>query len=137
MGPGCAPSHVQQLFTDGPSDGPRWSPDGTEIRIFCCDDGMVAQFINPDSGNLRTLPPPDPTLETFCGGAWSLDGKRLACEVFGVNDPSRNGIHSIRSSDGGGLTRITSNPPPAKSRCVEAFPPGGTKRFPALSAGNR
>jgi Tol biopolymer transport system component len=27
-----------------------------------------------------------------------------------VTDPSRNGIYTIRSSDGGGLTRITSNP---------------------------
>jgi Tol biopolymer transport system component len=34
----------------------------------------------------------------------------LACGGFGVTDPSRNGIYTIRSSDGGGLTRITSNP---------------------------
>jgi Tol biopolymer transport system component len=27
-----------------------------------------------------------------------------------VTDPSRNGIYTIRSSDGGGLTRITSHP---------------------------
>lgn len=34
--------------------------------------------------------------------------ERLACEVFGVDDPSRKGIFSIGASDGGGLTRITS-----------------------------
>ena len=27
-----------------------------------------------------------------------------------MTDPSRNGVYSIRASDGGGLTRITSNP---------------------------
>ena len=54
--------------------------------------------------------PPDPTLETHCGFAWSPDGKRLPCETYGVDDPNRNGIYSIRVSDGGGLTRITSNP---------------------------
>jgi Tol biopolymer transport system component len=101
-------SHVQQLFTEGAR--PRWSPDGTEIQIFCCDDGMAAHFIDPGTGDLRTLPPPDPTIETFCGGSWSPDGKRLTCEGYGVNDPSLNGIYSIRASDGGGLTRITSNP---------------------------
>ena len=56
------------------------------------------------------LPPPDPDIETFCGGAWSPDGERLACEAYGVDDRGRNGIYSIRVSDGGGLTRITSNP---------------------------
>ena len=51
-------SHVQQLFADAPSGRPRWSPDGTEIQIFCCDDGMAAHFIDPDTGDLRTLRTP-------------------------------------------------------------------------------
>jgi Tol biopolymer transport system component len=103
-------SDLQPLFEDGPSSRPRWSPDGTEIHIFCCGDGMAAHILDPDTGDLRTLPQPDPKVETFCGGSWSPDGKRLTCAGFGVDDPSRNGIYSIRSSDGGGLKRITSNP---------------------------
>jgi TolB protein len=103
-------SDVEQLFLDRPSEGPRWSPDGTEIHIFCCDDGMAAHFVDPATGDLRTLPPPEPKLETFCGFAWSPDGERIACEGFGVDDPSLNGIYSIRSADGDGLERITSNP---------------------------
>jgi Tol biopolymer transport system component len=70
---------------------------------------MAAHIVDPDSGSFRELAPPDPTLETHCG-QWSADARRLACESFGITDPSRNGIYSIRSSDGGGLTRITSNP---------------------------
>jgi TolB protein len=104
-------SGEEQLFFDGHSEGPRWSPDGTEIQIFCCDDGMVAHFVDSDTGELiRTLPPPDPSLEIFCGGSWSPDGKRISCEGFGVDDPSLNGIYTIRASDGGGLQRVTSNP---------------------------
>ena len=53
--------------------------------------------------------PPDPDLETYCGGAWSPDGERLACEGYGIDDRGLNGIYSIRVSDGGDLTRITSN----------------------------
>jgi TolB protein len=34
----------------------------------------------------------------------------LVCEGFGLSDDSLNGIYSIRSSDGGGLVRITSTP---------------------------
>jgi Tol biopolymer transport system component len=100
-------SHVQPLFARG-SEFPHWSPDGTQVSILCCDDGMAAHIVNPDSGSFRELAPPDPTLETHCA-QWSPDAERLACESFGVTDPARNGIYSIRSSDGGGLTRITSN----------------------------
>jgi Tol biopolymer transport system component len=104
-------SHVQQLFSAHPSNTPHWSPDGSEVAIFCCDDGMAAHFVNPDTGSFREVAPPDPTLETHCGFSWSPDGQRLTCESFGVTDPSRTGVYSIRASDGGGLTRITSSPP--------------------------
>jgi len=39
----------------------------------------------------------------------SPDGTLLLCETFS-EDGSQNGIHTIRSSDGGGFTQITSNP---------------------------
>ena len=101
---------LQPLFEDGLSSRPSWSPDGTEISIFCCDDGMAAHLLDPETGEVRGLPPQDPNIETYCGGTWSPDGKRLACESFGADDPKLNGMYSIRSSDGGDLTRITSNP---------------------------
>jgi TolB protein len=102
---------LQPLFEDGPSSFPRWSPDGTEIQINCCGDGMAAHIFDPETGDLRrAFPSPDPTVELFCGSSWSPDGKRLLCGGYGVDDPSLNGIYSIRSSDGGGLTRITSPP---------------------------
>jgi Tol biopolymer transport system component len=100
-------SDERQLFSDGPSSGPSWSPDGDQIHIFCCDDGMVAHLLDPGTGQLRAIPPPDPMLEIFCGGAWSPDGTRLACEGFGVDDPNDNGIYAIRISEGGDLSRIT------------------------------
>jgi hypothetical protein len=101
-------SGERQLFPDGDSPGPGWSPDGSEIAIFCCDNGMVAHLLDPDTGDLREFPPPDPTVETHCGLAWSPDGTRLACEGYGVDDPAGNGVYTIRASDGGGLSRVTS-----------------------------
>ena len=104
-------SDERQLVLEGNSGFPTWSPDGTEIHVFCCGDGMIAHFVDPATGELlRALPQPDPSLELFCGGSWSPDGDRLSCEGFGVDDPSLNGIYTIHSSDGGGLRRITSNP---------------------------
>ncbi len=101
-------SAEQQLFLDEGSENARWSPDGREIHIFCCGDGMAAHFIDPSTGELRSFGPPDPAVELYCGGAWSPDGERVACEGFGVEGPGRNGIYSIRSSDGDDLKRITS-----------------------------
>jgi len=102
-------SHVQLLFARG-AEFPHWSPDGSQVSIFCCDDGMAAHILSPDTGGFRELSNPDPDLEIHCGFSWSPDGQRLTCETFGVTDPSRNGVYTIRSSDGGGLTRVTSNP---------------------------
>ena len=100
-------SDVELLFAGGGAG--RWSPDGSEVSVFCCDDGMAAHIVDVVTGDVRVLEPPDPTLETFCGALVS-DGERLVCEGYGVDDPNRNGIYSILASDGGGLTRITSNP---------------------------
>ena len=104
-------SDEQQLVPEGNSEFPTWSPDGTEIHVFCCGDGMVAHFVDPATGDIvRSLAPPDPAVEIFCGGSWSPDGTSLSCEGFGVEDSSLNGAYTIDASDGGGLQRITSNP---------------------------
>jgi TolB protein len=106
-------TRMQRLFA-GFSGFPRWSPDGSQVALLApCTDGeenCAVTIVDPDTGIFREFKWPDPALETHCGFGWSPDGKRLACESFGVTDPSRNGIYTIRSSDGGGLTRVTSNP---------------------------
>jgi Tol biopolymer transport system component len=106
-------SHVEQLFSAAPSGEPRWSPDGSEVAILApCTDGeenCAFTIVEPDTGTFRQVKMSDPTLFTACI-VWSPDGKRLACAGFGEPDSSRNGIYTIRSSDGGGLTRMTSNP---------------------------
>jgi TolB protein len=92
-----------------PLECPRWSPDGTRIASCGGPDGSASALINPDDGSYRELFSPDPTLFLACF-VWSPDGRRLACEsVEEPIDPTRRGIYSIRSSDGGGLMRITSS----------------------------
>ena len=87
----------EQLLMAGAYPG-RWSPDGSEVSIFCCDDGGAAHLLNPDTGEVRRLEQADPTLDSYCGAAWSPDGERLSCEAYGVDDPSLNGIYSVRAS---------------------------------------
>jgi Tol biopolymer transport system component len=92
---------------------PHWSPDGS--RIAACGthsfgESSGATIIDPDTGSYRELPgPAEPELATACY-VWSPDAKRLACESWSDSDPSRNGIYTIRTSDGQGLSQMTSNP---------------------------
>jgi Tol biopolymer transport system component len=106
-------SHMQRLFTGGHSEEPRWSPDGNQVAVLAaCADGeenCAFTIVDPDTGAFRQVKMLDPTLFTACI-VWSPDSQRLACEGLGEPDPSRNGIYTVRSSDGSGLTRMTSNP---------------------------
>jgi Tol biopolymer transport system component len=111
----------------------KWSPDGTNIALGldCCGAGIL----NFDSGvftalHLDTLYP-----NLFLGcGTWSPDGASLACEG-GFIDPTLQGVFTVRSSDGGGLQQITSDPfgddcpsdysPSGKRLVVTVGPPDG------------
>lgn len=107
-------SHLQALFPGMQTSAPHWSPDGSKLALQaglnnpCPPCAASTIILNPDTGSFRVLSPPDPNLATNCS-IWSPDAKHFACEV-GSNDGSRNGIYTIRTSDGGGLTQITSNP---------------------------
>jgi hypothetical protein len=83
---------------------------GTRIATCGNPSGGASRIINPDDGGYQVVPNPDPANLFLPCGLWSRDGARLACEGFGLTDPSLNGIYTIRSSDGGGLVRVTSTP---------------------------
>ena len=95
-----------QAATDT-GENPRWFPDGTHIATGGAPFGFSSRIINPDDGTFRDIGL-YPTLFNPCGNP-SPDGTLLLCETFS-EDGSQNGIHTIRSSDGGGLQQITSNP---------------------------
>jgi Tol biopolymer transport system component len=104
-------SNPQPLFPAFHSGGPHWSPDGTEVAVVsgldspCCIGHTV--IIDPDTGDYRVVTPQTPPGGgTFCS-IWSPDASHFACEGGSDNDPSLNGVYTVRSSDGGGLTRIT------------------------------
>jgi Tol biopolymer transport system component len=104
------PDGTGQRLVQGPTDTgecPKWFPDGSLIAT-CGSPVGLSRYINPDDGTFRDVGSQDPTLFNPCGLP-SPDGTLLLCETFS-EDGSQNGIHTVRSSDGGGLTQITSNP---------------------------
>jgi Tol biopolymer transport system component len=105
----------ERLLSTTPGEDPEWSPDGTLVKFnphVEPDGSLAAEIVNVDTGARRDLPNPDPARfnGVFCG-PWSPDGSRLACDGMSWDvDPTLNGIYMIRSTDGGGLQRVTSDP---------------------------
>ena len=106
---------VQPLFPAFTSGSPQWSPDGRRVAVISglgqqclpttCTGNTV--IIDPIDGTWHALPPVGmPEIGTFCS-LWSPNGTTFACQGGNDSDASVNGIYTIRSTDGGGLTRIT------------------------------
>jgi Tol biopolymer transport system component len=105
------PDGTGERLIQGPTDVgevPQWFPDGAHIATCCDLPGGGSRIINPDDLTFRDIDGQYPGLFNPCGSP-SPDGTLLLCETFS-NDGSQNGIHTIRSSDGGGLIQVTSNP---------------------------
>jgi Tol biopolymer transport system component len=89
----------------------RWSPDGRHISVVAenSDGRLFVGLIDPDGSHYVQFDSPDPTLD-LGGFAWSPDGSRLACEGWDDTDLTRNGMYTVRASDGGDLVRVTTCP---------------------------
>lgn len=105
-------THEHQLLP-GDAGLPYWSPDGSQILLTICCPARPAT-INADGSGFKLLDVPGLPQDADMGcRAWSPDGARLLCQIIRFEgDTSLNGIYTIRSSDGGDLTRLTVNPYP-------------------------
>ena len=100
-------SHDRQVY-DQPMECPHWSPDGSQIASCGAPVGDTT-LLTVDTGATRFLPSLDPAMQTPCY-VWSSDGDRLACEGWSDDNPSLNGLFTVRVRDWGDARRLTSNP---------------------------
>ena len=93
-----------------------------EVRGAHCrpnaDRGWASRDRDPGRHGLfvRVLDIPDETLNLPCV-VWSPYDARLVCQGWDDGDPTRSGIDTVQSSDGGDVVRVTT-------------PPGGMTDFP-------
>ena len=96
-----------------PGGYPHWSPDGSLLVFNAClnppDCTTGVALLDRSTGEVHGHLMPDPDLFTACS-IWAPSGKQLACEGSSEANPKRNGVYTVRASDGKGLTRVTSNP---------------------------
>ncbi len=95
-------------FAVGEAIEPRnLSPDGSRLAVVAeiGEGAFVAGTIGIDGSGLRLFSKHDPTLNLACG-VWASP-RRLACEGWDDSDPSRNGIYTVRASDGGAVKQLT------------------------------
>jgi hypothetical protein len=90
---------------------PHWSADASMLWICVSNpQGLLrVATIHADGSGLTLLDSSEPTLNLACA-PWSADATRLVCEGWDDAHPDRGGLYTVRSSDGGDLQRITTNP---------------------------
>jgi Tol biopolymer transport system component len=103
-------THEHQLL-DAAAEIPHWSPDGSRVAMICCPFGLAPTIINADGTGLMQLPIPSGFPAGGCN-VWSADGSRLACGFgdFDPPQPKRNGMYTMRASDGGDVFQVTTSP---------------------------
>jgi len=107
-----------QLLASDAAAG-QWSPNGTSILV----NGGILNF---DTGSFTDLALGTLYPDLFLGCVvWSPDATRLACEGDVDADPSLNGVYTVRSSDGGDLQQVTSNP--FDFGCPSDYSPNGKR----------
>jgi Tol biopolymer transport system component len=112
-----------QLLYDNAEAG-QWSPDGRRVVVTLSSGQQLILDVDTGATTDLQLASRYPDLALFCG-VWSPDGSRLACEGFGQTDGSLYGVYTVRSSDGGGLQRVTSEP--NGDDCPSDYSPDGRR----------
>src|SRR5437773_766151 len=121
------PDGTDQKLVFNDSEVGQWSPDGTRVALVTQLGLPQVLLFNVDYGSFVYFGLPFdlyPDLALFCT-VWSPDDARLACEGQGQADPSLTGVYTLRSSDGGDLQRVTSDP--NGDDCPTDYSPNGKR----------
>jgi TolB protein len=88
-----------------------WSPDSSKLLVQVNPVGFARPATaNPDGSDFTVLDAYPNLHRTLSCKFWSPDSTRFLCQSAEDGNPSDDGLYSLRSSDGGDLTRMTVTP---------------------------
>jgi Tol biopolymer transport system component len=104
-----------------------FSPSGDRVlcNLWSSDGVPQPATANPDGSDFTLLNPNLP-LDLFCL-SWSPTGNRLLCHSEGIANPADAGLYTVRSSDAGGLVRVTATPPASFDIGQYGYSPDGSR----------
>jgi Tol biopolymer transport system component len=118
-------SHKHRVGPKGTTECTTWAPDGSKIL---CNDWRLPRVqpatANPDGSDFTRVNPSLP-LDLFCTH-WSPEDDRLLCHSEGNPNRTDAGLWTVRSSDGGDLQRVTTQPRGAND-AAHGYSPDGTR----------
>jgi Tol biopolymer transport system component len=104
-----------------------WSPDSTKVLACAWFEGEGARpaTANADGSDFTVLDAYPGVYQSLACYAWSVDGTRFLCSS--VDDVTPNdGLYTVRSSDGGGLSQVTF-PPDGHADLDQVYSPDGSR----------
>ena len=107
-----------------------WSPDSSKLLLSVHpQDTARPATANPDGSGLTLLDHYPNLDQTLSCGFWSPGGARFLCKSAEDGNPADDGLYTLRSSDGGGLTRVTTTPDGSEDSGLGYSPDGSQILF--------
>lgn len=100
-------SGVKALLPGSGGEGPKWSPDGSQLAVTATNHGdLVGSVVRADGTHQRVFGHPAGAPNLPCN-VWSPDANRMACEGFDDTHPERAGLYTVSARNGQDLIRVT------------------------------
>ena len=102
-------SGAKPLLPGSDGEGPKWSPDGTQLALTATNAGFMVGSVVRADGTQQKVFQHVPAAPNMPCNIWSPDAVRMACEGFDNADPRRSGAYTVSALDGQDLIRITTH----------------------------
>jgi Tol biopolymer transport system component len=112
-----------------------WSPNSSKLLVQVNPVGFARPATaNPDGSDFTVLDQYPNLKQTLSCKFWSADSTRFLCNSAEDGKLSDDGLYTLRSSDGGGLMRVTTTPKGSEDDALGYSPDGSRILFSRIGS---